>query len=258
MKIGITQYAAQPDGKMDTRVFQKLSFLCITGIEPFFAAENDAIYAYTDDDFHRLLHQARQYHLTVPSTALGIFNNDPCLIETSGKAKAVAIIKRSLEITHALDASVMLLCTYIKSHPDTPEKKQNLLTVLREAEPIAQKLGIRLALESPLPASELLQILEMEQLPRLGIYYDLGNAIDLGFDPIAEIHQLNRHILSVHVKDSINKLGGLHLGQGHLNLSAALDALKRIGYHGWLILETPGETDDVFLQKNLEILKRYL
>ena len=200
---------------------------------------------------------ARKLGVSVPSVAVGIFNNDPALIEDQNCDKACRIIHRTLEFTAAIGARIMLLCTFLKSHPDTEEKKANLLEVIRLVEPRARELGITIALESPLEASELAAMVDAADSDHVGVYYDLGNAVALGCDPAEEIRILRHRILSVHIKDSVDKLGGLHLGQGNLNLKDSLEALKTIDYQGWLILETPCESRAA-LEQDIKHLKDLL
>jgi sugar phosphate isomerase/epimerase len=122
---------------------------------------------------------------------------------------------------------------------------------------MARDRGVALALESPLPAEELAKLVDAAGSAQVGVYYDVGNAIYLGFDPAEEIETLDRRILAVHVKDTAQMLGDAHLGQGRLDLAASLEALKRIGYEGWLMLETPGG-DEAAVREDIRILGQYL
>jgi len=257
MKIGITQYSVSSSYIDGTSLIRRVSELGASGVEPFFAAANDALFSWSAGDIRGFTAEAKKLGIAVPSTAVGIFNCDSSLVEKTGQTKAVALIERALDFTAAVNADVMLLCTYLQSEPNTTEKKKNLLETIHRVEPLARKLGVAIALESPLPAQQLVQLVDAAASDHIGIYYDLGNAIALGFDPIEEITFVSRHLRAIHVKDSINKLGGLHLGKGYLNMPAAMDALKKINYDGWLVIETPAD-DDAAICADIELVKQFL
>jgi sugar phosphate isomerase/epimerase len=226
-------------------------------VEPFFAVADDILFSWSNADIRRFLAEAERLGVVVPSTAVGVFNGDSSLVEQDGMSKAIDLIKRALNFSAAVKAEVMLLCTYLRSEPDTTEKQKNLLKLLAHTEPLARRLGICIALESPLPAKDLAQLVDTAASDHIGIYYDFGNAIALGFDPVQEIPVIARHLCAVHIKDSINKLGGLHLGRGHLDLPAAMGALKKAQYDGWLMLETPGD-NDADVREDIKLMQQFV
>jgi L-ribulose-5-phosphate 3-epimerase len=256
IKIGVTQYAACPPETDEHELLTTVAELGLDGIEPYLDSAKDHWLQRPSDKVKEFAQLAGQMGLSVPSVAVGIFNNNPALIEREGADSAVDIIHRTLEFTAAIGARIMLLCTFIQSHPDSEDKKANLLEVIRRIEPKARELGIVIALESPLSATELAALVDEAYSDCVGVYYDLGNAIALGFDPVQEIKILNHRIRAVHIKDSINKLGGLHLGQGSLDLNSGIEALKGVGYQGWLILETPCQSRTA-LEQDIKTLKDY-
>lgn len=254
MKMGATQYCVCGEGKHSIENAKRLGLL---GVEPFFGASDNWLLNTSDQERRDFRDRATEYDVAIPSTALGAFNGDSAIVEADGYESAMALIERSLDFTRDVGASVMLLCTYIQSHPDTEQKKDNLLKVVRDAEPLARERGIRIALEAPLYATELRDLARAAESDHVGVYYDTGNAIALGFDPVEEIVVLDDLIMAVHIKDSIDQLGGLHLGEGHVDHAAAIQAIKGIGYDGWLMLETPGG-DLNALRDDIECLQRYL
>lgn len=255
MRLGVTQYAACPHGRDYLRGAVAAG---LEGVEPYIGSAEDAFLSGDGEVARKLKEDAARAGIQVPSVTVGYFNDDDAIITSAGTAKAIEITRRTMRFTEAVGARTMLLCTYVVSNPDTPAKRANLLAVVRELEPLARGLNIRIALENPLCATDLAKLVDAADSDRVGVYYDLGNAVYLGFDPAEEIEILGRRIFSVHVKDSVRgKLGGLHLGDGELNLASAMAALKRIHYDGWLIIETPGESD-LMLARNVRTLRTYL
>ncbi len=115
-------------------------------------------------------------------------------------------------------------------------------------------MGVAIALESPLPAGELTRVVQSARSEAVGVYYDVGNSVYLGFDVLAEIRALGPQIRAMHVKDTAAMLGDSHLSKGRLDLPGTMQALKEIHYNGWLMLETPSG-NEVALREDIQILK---
>ncbi len=123
-----------------------------------------------------------------------------------------------------------------KFAPRTEEEKKESQATIHELATQAQALGLRTALETEMPASELLSFISACG-PNVGVCYDLGNAASYGFDIPAEIRQLGNAITLIHVKDRV--LGGSStlLGKGAVPFEESFKALNDIGYHGQFTLQ---------------------
>jgi len=103
-------------------------------------------------------------------------------------------------------------------------------------------------------AEQASEMIEAVASPALGVYYDVGNAAYQGFDPIAEIEELGKHIVQIHVKEI-----GAEMGQGKLDFPAIFAAIKRAGYDGYLVLETePGDDPPGNAARNLTFVRSLL
>ena len=102
----------------------------------------------------------------------------------------------------------------------------------------ASQSEVNVVLETDLSAEILLGWLEQIDHPSLGVNYDLGNAVAMGYDPIQEISLLGTRIRSVHIKDRTLNGPNVPLGTGAVNFRSALLELWSIGYRGNLVLET--------------------
>jgi len=112
--------------------------------------------------------------------------------------------------------------------------------------PLAADLGVVLCLENVgrgvgKSAGELAYMVDSIASPGVGVYYDMGNAVAFGNDPVQEIRDLGNRIGEVHVKDRNGDL----LGEGVVPIADCLAALREIGYDGYLVLETPPTDDPV-------------
>ena len=128
---------------------------------------------------------------------------------------------------------------------------------LKKAAPAAEAAKVCLAAEnvgrgSGQTAEALLEIADGVASPAVQVYYDFGNGLSLGGDPVAEIKALGRRIVQVHAKDP----RGEYMGEGRVDMAAVKKALDEIAYDSYLVLETPPTDDPVAAAaRNLEFLK---
>ena len=98
--------------------------------------------------------------------------------------------------------------------------------------------GVVLAFQSDLGPTQLASFIGQYPADRFGISYDTGSSAAHGFDSDQEIVAYGNRIVNVHVKDWSWDGGGLP-GSGNSHLACSLSRLRRAGYQGNLILETP-------------------
>lgn len=164
------------------------------------------------------------------------------------------MLKESVQWCRELGASVILL-PFFGGRPLTAEEAENPLLIrgFREAAPLAERMSVRLAIECTLSAPELRHLLESISSGYVGVYYDLANSTSRGYVPADEIRQLGERIHMIHLKDTDRQ----PLGQGRVDWPAAIDAIRDIGYDGWLVFETPAGDDPMEAgRRNLEFAHR--
>lgn len=254
MKLGITQLTSGCGG-MD--MLQKAAELKIQGVEPMIGLPDQDYLCWTEEQYVDFKKYAKHLQIEIPSVAMGLFCGDSSLIQADRAAEAISLIQQSLNFTAKLNANIMLLCTFYASNPDNETKVNNLRNVLNDVEPIAKKLGITIALESPMPAHQLSQFVDNFHSDFIAVYYDLGNAIFLSQNPADEIVTLGQRIKAVHVKDTKNELGDSNLGKGRLELGKAMKSLNHTGFNQWLFLETPRNFDQQALNDDIELMRQY-
>jgi L-ribulose-5-phosphate 3-epimerase len=119
---------------------------------------------------------------------------------------------------------------------------RNAVRSLRRLAPVAEDMGVRIAIEyvwnkfllSPL---ELARFLDEVDSPNVGFYFDPGNMAIFGY-PQHWVRILARHLMASHVKDF--KREGLRwppLLQGDVDFKAVMRELRRIGFDGALVSE---------------------
>jgi L-ribulose-5-phosphate 3-epimerase len=124
---------------------------------------------------------------------------------------------------------------------------------IRKALPLANELGIKIALENVWnnfllsPLEEARYIDELDS-PMVGAYFDVGNVLRYGW-PEHWITTLGKRILKLDIKEFSRKkqndegLGkgfDVELLEGDCDWPAVMAALRQIGYSGWATAEIPG------------------
>jgi len=154
----------------------------------------------------------------------------------------------------------LILVPITPGKPDEGEEAPQLwIEQLKQVAPAAEKAKVTLAIENVgrgcgKSADALIKIADSVNAPYVKVYYDFGNGLSLGNDPVAEIAKLGKRIAQVHAKDP----GGEYLGEGRLDMPAVSQALRKISYDRYLVLETPA-TDDPpgAAARNLAFLKQH-
>ena len=108
----------------------------------------------------------------------------------------------------------------------------------------AEKEGVPLLIE-PEPdllietADQYLEFTRHIQSPMLGLNFDIGHFYCVKDDPAATVHKLAQHIRHVHLEDIAATRIHHHLipGEGVIDFKSTLQALKNIGYNGWVTIE---------------------
>lgn len=112
--------------------------------------------------------------------------------------------------------------------------------------------GVRFAIETgPETAEQLKQFLDQIGSKGLGVNYDPANLVMLtGDDPVRGVYTLKDYIIHTHAKDGVKldvpadnngkpgpRYRELPLGQGKVDFPRWIQALKEIGYDGFLTIE---------------------
>jgi L-ribulose-5-phosphate 3-epimerase len=160
------------------------------------------------------------------------------------RAERIDRLKWALHRTMALGLSDLSLHAGFLPAPGDPGRDA-VLETLAEAGRLAAARGITLAFETGQETAQLLRLtLDELGLPNLKVNFDPANMLlyDMG-DPIRAVEILAPDIRSVHVKDArrppVSGSWGqeVPLGQGEVNIREFVNALRKNGYRGPLIIE---------------------
>jgi sugar phosphate isomerase/epimerase len=169
---------------------------------------------------------------------------------------------RRRRIRHTIDALRMarkLGAACITTEPggplETGTSREQALGVfvqgLDEALAVAEQEGVLLLVE-PEPgllienAAQFLELAERVRSPAFGLNFDVGHFYCVG-DPLpGTIRRLAPWIRHVHVEDIAANRVHRHLipGHGAIDFAEVFEALRRVGYEGWLTVELYPYRDD--------------
>jgi hexulose-6-phosphate isomerase len=209
---------------------------------------------------------AREAGIEISSLCLGVlWKYYPSSADAAMRAQAGAILRQAAGHAASVGAKVILLPV---GQPEelTPEQaRDHLVATLRECAPAAEAAGVTYAVENVGQAlartpDDLIEIVGRVGSPACQVYYDLGNAAWQGTDPVEDIRKLGARIAMVHVKDWARVDGKgktLIVGDGGVDFAASAEALREIGYDGYVTLEVPGtaETADEIALRSRDALR---
>jgi hexulose-6-phosphate isomerase len=166
-------------------------------------------------------------------------------------------------------SSVLFVPAVVNKKVSYADAYQRSQAEIRKAIPLAEELGVRIAIEnvwnhfllSPLEAA---RYVDEFNSPWVGWHFDVGNVIIYGW-PEQWIHILGKRIQKLHIKEfsreKANKEGlgkgfGVEYLKGDDNWPAVMKALNDIGYEGWGIAEQDGAGSLEGLKKLSEEMDR--
>jgi len=178
------------------------------------------------------------------STAL-YWRVSPTAEDAATRARARTIATRQLELAAELGAGAILVVPGVVGRAE----------FLAALAPAAERAAVDLAIEN-VWNKFLLSPLEMRRLvdevgsPRIGVYFDVGNILNIGY-PEQWLAVLGHRVRRVHLKDFRREPPGfVNIGGGDVDWPAVGAALRDGGYDGTLTAEltpTPAERADLAL-----------
>jgi L-ribulose-5-phosphate 3-epimerase len=179
--------------------------------------------------------------VAVPSLVLGEHSDRGGIADTDAAVagSARADVERALEWAAALGAGAILLPFFGRAELASENDLDRAARAFRPLCDAAAERGVTLSYEGTLPAGAIRALAARVQSRAFGCYFDLANAVVRGYDSATEIRELGDLVRRVHFKDARVKTGDCEPGQGLVDFGAGADALREIGYDGWLVLETP-------------------
>jgi L-ribulose-5-phosphate 3-epimerase len=169
---------------------------------------------------------------------------------------ALKWVSDAIRLTRDLKVKVLLVPFFGRWAIRNDAEMARVGGALRELAAEAEKAGVILGLEDTISAEDNVRIMEMSRSKNVLVYYDVGNSTKAGFDVAQEIRWLGKNrICQFHFKDNPH-----FLGEGAIQFTPVVQAIKDIGWSGWANLETdarPGSLD-ADMRRNLSYIRRVL
>ncbi len=170
------------------------------------------------------------------------------------RAEGVEALKQTLRDGKRYGASsILLVPAVVNREVSYDEAYTRSQAAIREALPLAEELGVKIAIENVwnhflLSPMEAARYVDEFKNPMVGWHFDAGNILNYGW-PEQWIHILGKRIAQLHIKEysrqKRDKEGpykgfDVALLEGDNNWPAVMKALDDIGYKTWAITEQGG------------------
>lgn len=236
------------------------------GIEWALSDVGPVRYDSTEEDIKALREKVESYGLETYSMAWDhcweypLSDPDPAI-----RAKAEECVRKQLQCAAWLGCDTVLVLPGIVKNIRPGFDVVSYATVydraleaVKRLAVFAEECGVVIGLENVwskflLSPNEMRDFIDKVNSPFVKAYFDIGNVLPVGY-PDHWIDILGDRIAKVHIKDYFEKQNRqTHIGLGEVDYKAALGALDRIGYDGWVTAEVfpeEGETNDYILRFN--------
>lgn len=194
---------------------------------------------------------SRKFSIPLTSTYIDMLHAD-CLKDNPN---APMWVRKGIAVTRKLGAPVLMLVFFGKCQVLQRPELERVIGLCRELAPEAEKAGVTLGFENTSSGADNLYAIDKVASKAFKVWYDIGNSTYNGYDVPAEIRALGRErICAFHIKDKG------YLGEGKVDVPAAVKAMADIGFTGYAMLETTSPSGDVVAdtRRNLDYLRRLM
>ena len=179
----------------------------------------------------------------------------PSWIEADPHYRQVRILHTKRALTLARELGAKCITTEPGGPVEPGDSWQAALELFVEMiKPVAEhaeKEGVLLLVE-PEPgllietADQFEEFMGRMDSPAVGLNFDIGHHFCVGDDPAPTIERLAKYIRHIHLEDIAATRVHHHLipGEGVIDFKAALKAIQKIGYEGWITIELYPYVDD--------------
>lgn len=215
-----------------------------------------------------VLKAAEETGLKIASVSTGAHSRMLSGANPTMRQQGVDGLKQALQDAKKYGASsVLVVAGGVDEKTSYAEAYQRTQEEIRKVIPLAEELGVKLAIEnvwnqfllSPLEAA---RFVDEFKSPAVGWHFDVGNVVTYGW-PEQWIRILGKRIQKLHVKEYSRKLrdqGGFRKGfaveylEGDCDWPAVMKAVDEIGYQGWAIAEPAWRPEGVEIRERLRTI----
>jgi sugar phosphate isomerase/epimerase len=201
----------------------------------------------------RFLDTAHALNLEISSVAMSGFYAQ----SFAERATVLRMTQDCMDTMRALDVKIAFLPLGVSDLLKHPEMRSKVVERLKIAGAQAEKAGVVIGVESELPATEQIKLLEEVDSPAIKICFNFADAIQNNRDLIAELKTLGAgRVCEIHATDQD---GAWLQNDARIDLTAVKTALDEMNWRGWLVIERSRDTNDVHnVRKNYGANAAYL
>jgi L-ribulose-5-phosphate 3-epimerase len=208
----------------------------------------------TEAECLQIATEAQRIGIEIASVASGeSWGSSPTANDPAVRQRIIDFTVRGLQITRWLGADAYLFVPGAVSVFFEPNAEvipydicyQRAQEAVHQLLPVAERCRVKLGIENVwnmflLSPLEMRDFIDSFRSPWVGAYLDVGNVIQFGY-PEQWIRILGRRIARVHIKDFKRSVGTadgfVDLLEGDVNFPAVREALREIGYSGYVTAE---------------------
>ncbi|MCQ2427340.1 MAG: AMP-binding protein, partial [Clostridia bacterium] len=183
-------------------------------------------------------------------------------------ADADGIADSVIEISDCISTAADLRCGFVRIHAKTASENadETVKKLIDKVLPIAKAENIVLLVETTgiyADTSRLCAMLDNYASDNLGALWDMNHPFNaFKEDPDTTIKNLGAYVKHVHIHDSVKAADGTVraclMGDGNLPVGEMLDALRAVGYNGFVSCELlPEELEDMGLADKSIVLPQF-
>lgn len=204
----------------------------------------------TPEDIRSYQRMVNETGIPFITTSVGHFTNFAAMA-FDGRKVILAQIKKVIDLTSLLGGNVILMATK-ESTDDINTYWEIYKNELKEVADYAQERDISLALEpvGRFKTRVLGELIKKIAHPAVGLYYDMGNCIFAGEEPVEQLNAWADIVKAIHIK------GAREISVNEMPLYAILKILNTRGFSGPGCIEIePKDNSNTHLADVLKMLR---
>lgn len=200
---------------------------------------------------------AKNAGFEIPSVA-GVWTKGVSILQTE---PAEEQLRKAIQAAETVGARVILVAFFKQNCPNMEDEASYgpVVELLRKVGPAAGSAGVTLGLETSLSPAHDAKLVDLVKSPAVKVYFDAFNCESFGHkgQSVGGYATLGAaRIAQVHAKNEKRLLEE----PGPVDWSAAIKALRKTGYKGWIVFESAHDGPEQCVDattKNIEFIKRH-
>ena len=200
----------------------------------------------------------KKYSVVINSITCDCFMQRP-FWKIEKNLKIINNLKEIILCAGELNIKLIIIPLVDKGAIENTRQLENLIKICSNLEEYLGKHKVKIIFESDFNPKKLAKFIKKFNSQYFGINYDVGNSASLDYDINQEFKNYGKYIYNVHIKDRKKYGNTVRLGCGNANFKQLYKNLKKMNYHGNLILQTARSKLDKHFEEikiNLDFIKK--